>query len=239
MRTTAKMGSFVLLVATMMGCGEMAPMGAAGSPRYHTQQQPSYPAATAAPMGVVAAAPTAEIQGTEAYKDHGVNPTVDPTKDRFSTFAIDVDTASYAIARRKLLEGGLPPYQAVRAEEFLNYFKYNYEQPDSDGQEQEDRASMGPLLDGSGDHVSSRTAIMGQALLQWGRSSTGAVTDERRVFADARIMALQWGRSSTGAVTATSTGTHHRSSMQASMGPLLDGSGDGGPEFLHDLAGLR
>jgi Ca-activated chloride channel family protein len=60
-----------------------------------------------------------------------VNPATDPAKDRFSTFAIDVDTASYAIARRKILEGGLPPYQAVRAEEFLNYFDYAYPSPKS------------------------------------------------------------------------------------------------------------
>ena len=92
--------------------------------------QPSYnmgptPAASAASV----AAPAEQAQNSEAYKDYGVNPTVDPTKDRFSTFAIDVDTASYAISRRKLMEGGLPPFQAVRAEEFLNYFDYAYPAP--------------------------------------------------------------------------------------------------------------
>src|SRR6185436_18907301 len=76
----------------------------------------------------VAVAPQ-EATGTESYKDYGVNPVVDPQKDRFSTFAIDVDTASYAIARRKINEGTLPPYQAVRVEEFLNYFDYAYAAP--------------------------------------------------------------------------------------------------------------
>ncbi|AUX20222.1 hypothetical protein SOCEGT47_006870 [Sorangium cellulosum] len=85
-------------------------------------------AAVAAPNPVVAA-PAPEPQGSESYQDYGVNPVEDPAKDRFSTFAIDVDTASYAIARRKILEGALPPYQAVRAEEFLNYFDYGYPSP--------------------------------------------------------------------------------------------------------------
>src|SRR5262249_10863308 len=76
----------------------------------------------------VAQAP-AEPPGTEDYKDYGVNPVTSPEKDRFSTFAIDVDTASYSISRRKLMGGGLPPYQAVRAEEFLNYFDYAYPAP--------------------------------------------------------------------------------------------------------------
>jgi Ca-activated chloride channel family protein len=111
------------------GCGAMS--GGAPAPMYQDAKvyagQPAYPAASAAPVAVPVA--PAEPQGTEAYKDYGVNPTVDPAKDRSSTFAIDVDTASYAIARRKLLEGGLPPYQAVRAEEFLNYFDYAYAAP--------------------------------------------------------------------------------------------------------------
>jgi len=76
------------------------------------------------------ASPAPEAPGTEHYKDYGVNPVVDPARDRFSTFAIDVDTASYAISRRKLLEGSLPPYEAVRVEEFLNYFDYAYPGPE-------------------------------------------------------------------------------------------------------------
>ena len=67
---------------------------------------------------------------TERFKDYGVNPVVDASKDHLSTFAVDVDTASYAIARRKIQEGSLPPFQAVRAEEFLNYFEYAYPAPE-------------------------------------------------------------------------------------------------------------
>lgn len=43
--------------------------------------------------------------------------------DRLSTFAIDVDTASYTLARKYLAAGQIPPKEAVRTEEFVNYFK--------------------------------------------------------------------------------------------------------------------
>ncbi|NVB43046.1 VWA domain-containing protein [Pseudenhygromyxa sp. WMMC2535] len=54
-------------------------------------------------------------------------------KDPKSTFSIDVDTASYANSRRHLLEfGQLPPADAVRSEELINYFDYDYPQPSGD-----------------------------------------------------------------------------------------------------------
>ena len=52
-------------------------------------------------------------------------------EDRFSTFAIDVDTASYSLARRQLNSGALPPASGVRVEEFVNYFRYKYPAPQS------------------------------------------------------------------------------------------------------------
>jgi Ca-activated chloride channel family protein len=71
----------------------------------------------------------------EAYEDHGVNPFVETKQDKLSTFSIDVDTASYSIARRYIAkQNTLPPYQAVRAEEFLNSFDYGYEKPGAQDQ---------------------------------------------------------------------------------------------------------
>ncbi|MGZ3458387.1 MAG: vWA domain-containing protein [Archangium sp.] len=67
---------------------------------------------------------------TEEYRDYGVNAFVTTAEDRLSTFSIDVDTASYTLARRKLLEGSLPPRESVRVEEFLNYFRYSYPEPE-------------------------------------------------------------------------------------------------------------
>jgi Ca-activated chloride channel family protein len=66
---------------------------------------------------------------SEDYQNYGVNDLVITSDDRLSTFSIDVDTASYTIARRKLTEGTLPPQAAVRVEEFVNYFDYGYETP--------------------------------------------------------------------------------------------------------------
>ena len=69
---------------------------------------------------------------SEDYTSYGVNAMVDVANDPLSTFSIDVDTASYAIARRKILEGTLPPAASVRVEEFLNYFRYGYRAPTGD-----------------------------------------------------------------------------------------------------------
>ncbi len=63
------------------------------------------------------------------FKDYGVNPPIDPLRDRMSTCALDVDTASYAVARKYVNDGMLPPYAAVRAEEFVNYFVQDYAPP--------------------------------------------------------------------------------------------------------------
>ncbi len=66
---------------------------------------------------------------TEQYRDYGINPFVTTSEDRLSTFAIDVDTGSYTLARRKIIEGSLPAQDGVRVEEFLNYFRYDYAGP--------------------------------------------------------------------------------------------------------------
>ena len=52
--------------------------------------------------------------------------------DPLSTFSIDVDTASYANVRRFLNDGALPPAAAVRVEEMVNYFRFDYPQPKAD-----------------------------------------------------------------------------------------------------------
>ncbi|MFK8054462.1 MAG: von Willebrand factor type A domain-containing protein [Woeseiaceae bacterium] len=53
------------------------------------------------------------------------------TESPVSTFSIDVDTGSYANVRRMLREGRLPPRDAVRTEELINYFNYAYQRPES------------------------------------------------------------------------------------------------------------
>ncbi|MEU3250123.1 von Willebrand factor type A domain-containing protein [Streptomyces sp. NPDC006997] len=58
---------------------------------------------------------------------------VAPAPDYLSTFALDVDTASYGYARRTLAEGRLPAPTTVRPEEFVNSFRQDYDRPDGDG----------------------------------------------------------------------------------------------------------
>ena len=65
------------------------------------------------------------------FKEHGVNPFVDTEDDRLSTFAVDTDTGSYTVCRDYLNRGNMPPSEAARSEEFINYFKYGYEAPRS------------------------------------------------------------------------------------------------------------
>jgi Ca-activated chloride channel family protein len=57
---------------------------------------------------------------------------VTTAKDNLSTFAVDVDSGAYTVARSYVQEGWLPPEDAVRAEEFINYFDYQYPNPEAD-----------------------------------------------------------------------------------------------------------
>jgi len=66
----------------------------------------------------------------DKYSDEKNNPVKLVSKEPVSTFSIDVDTASYANARRFLNQGTLPPTDAVRVEEFINYFDYQYPLPE-------------------------------------------------------------------------------------------------------------
>ena len=66
---------------------------------------------------------------TESYDRVDENSFKDVLSKPLSTFSIDVDTASYANVRRFLTGGTLPPPDAVRIEEMINYFSYDYPQP--------------------------------------------------------------------------------------------------------------
>ena len=66
---------------------------------------------------------------TEAYDHIEENRFRRVVADPLSTFSIDVDTASYANVRRFLTDGGLPPPGAVRIEELINYFRFDYPRP--------------------------------------------------------------------------------------------------------------
>ncbi len=65
----------------------------------------------------------------ERYAEINENPFLEASRAPLSTFSIDVDTASYANVRRFLNDGQMPPKDAVRTEELINYFEYDYPQP--------------------------------------------------------------------------------------------------------------
>lgn len=76
--------------------------------------------------------PNAEPVDAMFFKNYGVNPFIDTEDDHLSTFAIDVDSGSYTLSRSYLQQGNLPPRDAVRVEEFVNYFDYRYPAPQHD-----------------------------------------------------------------------------------------------------------
>lgn len=92
---------------------------------------------TRAAIGGVVGAPYAQTApqpmpgdvDRERYEDVEVNPIHAVADDPVSTFSIDVDTASYSNVRRMLNQGRLPPRDAVRIEELVNYFRYDYPLP--------------------------------------------------------------------------------------------------------------
>ncbi|WP_121747070.1 VWA domain-containing protein [Streptomyces sp. E2N166] len=95
--------------------GDSVPMPAPDRPRDEGEQR--YDGGTA----------TGESGETEDSRETAPDP------DHLSTFALDVDTASYGYARRTLSEGRLPDPSTVRPEEFVNSFRQDYDRPDGDG----------------------------------------------------------------------------------------------------------
>jgi Ca-activated chloride channel homolog len=92
---------------------------------------PSKPGRVLAPPPAPTSAPIerdAEMN-TENYKHVVDNPFLSVQNQPLSTFSVDVDTASYSNSRRFLAEGTLPPKDAIRIEEWVNYFAYDYARP--------------------------------------------------------------------------------------------------------------
>lgn len=109
-----------------------APSIAGGTMAYN-----SLAMAPAAPSGYMGSgSPSFQMNrpdfNTERYDLINENEFILTSQDPRSTFSIDVDTASYSNMRRFLNEGRLPPKDAVRIEEMINYFSYDYLSPTGD-----------------------------------------------------------------------------------------------------------
>ncbi len=73
--------------------------------------------------------PEESLLEDNTFRDYGYRDFVEASDDPLSTFALDVDTGSYTIARKWVNEGQLPPRESVRPEEFINAFDYDYDAP--------------------------------------------------------------------------------------------------------------
>ncbi len=88
--------------------------------------------AASLPARVDVMAPQIAAADTEAYANAAQNPVKVTAETPVSTFSADVDTASYGVIRASLMAGYLPPKDAVRIEEMVNYFPYDYPAPAAD-----------------------------------------------------------------------------------------------------------
>jgi Ca-activated chloride channel family protein len=83
-----------------------------------------------APMPPPAPFPQVAPEVRDRYENTKPNPVKLVKDEPVSTFSADVDTAAYSVVRKYLTDGSLPPRDAVRIEELVNYFEYDYALPD-------------------------------------------------------------------------------------------------------------
>jgi Ca-activated chloride channel family protein len=112
----------------LTGCGQSGDSGRGDSSAYDRERGGN------STGGFPAPAP----EGTDTGEQRGEQPDdesrdIAPSPDYLSTFALDVDTASYGYARRTLGDGTLPDPTTIRPEEFVNSFRQDYERPGGDG----------------------------------------------------------------------------------------------------------
>ncbi|RPJ47915.1 MAG: VWA domain-containing protein, partial [Chloroflexi bacterium] len=132
--------AFLVLFVLQACAPAAAPTAIAVEPQKPAESRPQHreePAPAAAPTAAPAwpeehrpaAEPPAPPPDDNQFQDAGVNPETNPVYDNLSTFALDVDTSSYSVTRRYINDGSLPPYDAVRVEEFVNSFDQGYAAP--------------------------------------------------------------------------------------------------------------
>ncbi len=139
MHHLAKIFTLTVLGSMIAACQSVEPQHRQIAIKAHDQAMSASMKAMAAPRPVLAIAampaPAMERQrleqNTEKYQKNDVNPVHRVADQAVSTFSIDVDTGSYSNTRRFLNDGRLPPVDAVRVEEMINYFDYQYPQPNS------------------------------------------------------------------------------------------------------------
>ncbi|WP_309744013.1 VWA domain-containing protein [Chamaesiphon sp. OTE_20_metabat_361] len=133
--------SLVVLLGNLAACGagsqkSSAPTSGASTQTASTPSAAGLESKTGSSMDTTEAAQTGfsppEVATDESYKSIADNQFYTADRQPLSTFSIDVDAASYSNVRRFINEGQLPPKDAVRIEEMVNYFPYDYPQPTGD-----------------------------------------------------------------------------------------------------------
>jgi len=120
----------IAVVLAVAGCGKK--VDRADAPAMDQAESVAMPASAPASESETYFLQQAPVAAnTENYEKIAANPIHRVAEQPVSTFSIDVDTGSYANVRRMLAAGELPPKDAVRVEELLNYFDYGYPKPAS------------------------------------------------------------------------------------------------------------
>lgn len=127
-RTRARASLCAGLMLTLAACAASTSDGARQAPPAHGPTLPPQPIQPQVPPPVTRPPATTPYPGV-TYENPGVHSPIDPLVDNRSTFALDVDTGSYGIARRYLADGYLPDPDSVRVEEFVNAFDGGYAPP--------------------------------------------------------------------------------------------------------------
>lgn len=137
---TSLLSLMTIILIFLTGCAaatpnpiaaQPAPIHAApeSSPAESISRQPATAAAAPAEQRPAAPVLGAPLPANNTFQGYGVNAFEDTAEDHLSTFALDVDTAAYTVARRYVMDGNLPPAEAIRVEEFINYFDQDYPTP--------------------------------------------------------------------------------------------------------------
>ena len=112
-----------------------APQKTESSKKYFAADKDGSALARSAPatLGYSGGSITNQVQlNTESYDSIAENKVFNAKADPLSTFSIDIDTASYSNMRRFIEQNQKPPADAIRVEEMINYFTYDYPAPHSD-----------------------------------------------------------------------------------------------------------
>ncbi|MET7452416.1 von Willebrand factor type A domain-containing protein [Streptomyces sp. NPDC005574] len=120
------------LIALLAAAGLLTGCGAGGQGAHSADGSDRSDGSAGLPAPAPAYTSGGGQQGGEQGED-GTAREVAPSPDHLSTFALDVDTASYGYARRSLADGRRPDPSTVRPEEFVNSFRQDYARPDGDG----------------------------------------------------------------------------------------------------------